>query len=80
AKDIADEYYNNESTEEISAKMKNSKKILLCVVSTLGIALLAYIVIIVTALLYDMRATSAYSETVIIETSQSDIIKGEQLT
>ena len=76
-KDIADEYYNNESTEEISAKMKKSRKVLLCIVATLGIALLIYIVVIVTSLIHNMNAADSYSETVIIETSQSDIIKGE---
>lgn len=60
AKDIAEEYYNNESAENITAKMKKSKKILLCVVATLGIALLIYIVIVVTALIHGMEGSDGH--------------------
>lgn len=76
-KDISCEYYNNENPEEITANIKKSKKIVMCVVATLCFALLIYIAVIVTALINDINSTASYSETVFTETSQSDIVKGE---
>lgn len=74
-KDIAEEYYNNESAENITAKMKKSKKILLCVIVTLSLALLIYIVIAITAFIQGTSKSDGYYVDSLIteEVSQTDL-------
>ena len=72
--DIAEAYYDTETAEDISSKTKLSHKILICTVTALALALLIYIAIVVTALMHSIKSESAYGETIITETSQSDII------
>ena len=73
AKDIADEYYNNESTEEISAKMKNSRKIFMCIVIGIIVALVLYVIVIISALIDNMNSVDNYSVTYITDVSSTDI-------
>ena len=72
--DIAEAYYDTEMAEDISSNIKLSHKILICTVTALALALLIYIAIVVTALMHSIKSESAYGETIITETSQSDII------
>lgn len=71
--DIAESYYDTETAGDISTRIKLSRKILICTVSALTLVLLIYIVIVVTALIHSIHTESSYSETIITETSQSDI-------
>ena len=73
AKDVADEYYNNESTEEISAKMKNSSKIFMCIVIGIIVALVLYVIVIISALIDNMNSVDNYSVTYITDVSSTDI-------
>lgn len=73
-KEIADEYYYSEGSEAISAKMKKSKKILICVIATLCLALLIYIAVVISALIHDMNATDGdFNSLTIEEISPTDL-------
>lgn len=71
---IADEYIDNQSNDEIAAKIKVGKRILIIAISSLVLALVIYIAFVIASFVYDMRTTDTYSETVISEISQSDTI------
>ena len=74
AKDVADEYYNNEEAAVIRVKIKRSRVIVLSVVIALILALLIYIAAIVTALVSEMKSTDGYDKEYVEETSQTDSI------
>ena len=80
AKEIAEEYYNNESTEDISTKIKIKKKILVCVVASLAIALVMYSIVIVSAWIADIEKTNGDYVTYITETTSATDIEGENQT
>lgn len=71
---IADEYIDNQSNDEIAAKIKVGKRILIIAISSVVLALVIYIAFVIASFVYDMRTTDTYSETVISEISQSDTI------
>ena len=71
---IANEYIDNQSNDEIAAKIKVGKRILIIAISSLVLALVIYIAFVIASFVYDMRTTDTYSETVISEISQSDTI------
>ncbi len=80
AKEIAEEYYNNESTEDISTKIKIKKKILVCVVASLAIALVMYGIVIASACIADIEKTNGDYVTYITETTSATDIEGENQT
>ncbi len=72
AKEVAEEYFNNETNEVVKAKVKRSRTIVISVIVALVIALLVYIAFIVTAIISNLKTTNGYAIEYITVISESD--------
>lgn len=72
--DIADEYYSNETGKEITKNIKTGRKILFCVVVSLVLALVVYIMAISIMVISDVQGSNGHYDTPVFnEVSRTDL-------